>query len=235
MKKNNYLMLFVCSCICILFIIATIVSLESGNFIFDDNLKSKNQNYYCAYCGKELRIGGMPPQGTNFVCSDMCLALSKVYIGPYDHHVDGVVNRYEESDWFNTAFAFYPESTDNKMCIDAHPFQVLLSLNKIRTMFSNNSVFTNGKMLTLESYVTGQISFICGTDNNGKYLEFVGDNNFKIYENEILEVLKTAVVPYNNIMKNNAFSRNSSSGGFGSSHHSRMSQSISRRSVGLPW
>lgn len=219
--------------LCILFIGAIIYTLcaKPDNFA---EVESKYQNCYCSYCGKELRIKWCPPNWMSFACSDMCEAYTTE--GRISRRVT-VVTSYDESKWFITAFEFYPHSeTGDRVQMNANIKETMLSLNKIRTMFSHPSVFDVGKTIHLDSYVTGPIDLICDIDNNGKYFKYVENDTviFKLYEYQILNTLKEAVKKYNKIYGNSNHSA-SSSGGIGSSHHSRMVRGINNRNMGLPW
>lgn len=221
--------------LCFIFIGAIIYTLCTK----PDNLadvESKYQNYYCSYCGKELRIKWWPPSWMSFACSDMCEAYTTE--GKISRRVDGIVTRYDESDWFITAFEFYPHSENGDYIqMNANVKETMLSLNKIRTMFSHPSVFDVGKTIHLNSYVTGPIDLICDIDDNGKHFKYMENDTviFKLYEYQILNTLKDVVKKYNENYGNSNHPYGSSSGGIGSSHHSRMVRGINNRRMGLPW
>lgn len=221
--------------LCILFIGVIIYELCSDKQLFTE-VESKYQNYYCSYCGKELRIKWCPPNWMSFVCSDMCEAYTTE--GRISRRVAGVVTSYDESNWFITAFEFYPHSeTGDYVQMNANVKETMLSLNKIRTMFSHPSVFGVGKIIHLNSYVTGPINLICDIDDNGKYFKYVTNDTviFKLYEYQILNTLKDVVKKYNENYGNSNRPYGGSGSGIGSSHHSRMVRGINNRRMGLPW
>ena len=219
----------------ILFISAFIYELCAKPDIIAE-VKSEYQNYYCSYCGKELRIKWCPPSWMSFACSDMCEAYTTK--GRISRQVAGVVTRYDDSNWFITALEFYPDSeTGDHVQINANIKETMLSLNKIRTMFSHPSVFDIGKTIHLNSYVTGPIDLICDTDEDGKHFKYVRNDTiiFKLYEYQILDTLKEVVKEYNNNYGNSNRHHSISSSGIGSSHHSRVMRGINNRNMGLPW
>jgi hypothetical protein len=222
--------------LCVLFISAIILYAKLDNLA---EVESKYQNYYCSYCGKELRISRIkwcPPPWMSFVCSDMCETYTTE--GEISRRIVGVVTRYDESNWFITAFEFYPDSeTGDYIQMNANVKETMLSLNKARTMFSHPSVFDVGKTIHLNSYVTGPIDLICDIDDNGKYFKYVKNDTviFKLYEYQILDTLKVVVKEYNDNYGNSNRPYSFSSSGIASSHHSRMVRGINNRRMGLPW
>lgn len=232
-KSTNTLVWFLP--LCVIFISAIIYALcvKPDNFA---GVESKYQNYYCSYCGKELRIKWCPPSWMSFACSDMCEAYTTE--GRISRRVAGVVTRYDESNWFITALEFYPDSeTGDYIQMNANIKESMLSLNKIRTMFSHPSVFNVGKTIHLNSYVTGPIDLICDTDEDGKHFKYVINDIviFKLYEYQILDTLKVVVKEYNDNYGNSNRPYSISSSGIGSSHHSRVVRGINNRNMGLPW